>query len=90
VLRELDEETGLTGTIAGVAGIFSWTYRRTAERPWDPVHHLGVVFTVEAGDGEPRHETGGSTDFCAWVPLEEVASLPLVPLARYAIGLIDR
>lgn len=88
VLRELDEETGLRGTISGIAGVYSHTYPRSAERPRDSVHHLGVVFAVETADGELRHEAHGSTDFCAWVPVAEARSLPLVPLAEYALGLL--
>ena len=88
VLRELGEKTGLTGTIRGVAGVYSRTYPRSAERPRDSVHHLGIVFAVEAHVGELRHEANGSTDLCAWVPLEELGSLPLVPLAAYGAGLV--
>ena len=88
VLRELEEETGLTGTVVGVAGIYSQTYARSADRPRDSVHHLGIVFTMEAGDGEVRHELEGSTDLCAWVPVDELDGMPLVPLAAYAVQMI--
>jgi ADP-ribose pyrophosphatase YjhB (NUDIX family) len=88
VLRELGEETGLTGTIRRVAGVYSRTYPRSAERPRDSVQHLGVVFEVDAHDGDLRDEAEGSTDCCAWVPLVEVESLPLVPLAQFGLGLV--
>ena len=88
VLRELEEETGLKGTVMGVAGVYSRAYPRSAERPRDSFQHLGIVFWVEAHEAEVRHEVGGSTDFCAWVPLEEVAGMPLVPLAEYAVEIV--
>jgi ADP-ribose pyrophosphatase YjhB (NUDIX family) len=83
-LRELAEETGLTGAITGVAGVYSATFLRSAARPRDPVHHLGIIFTVDAIAAELRHEVDGSTDRCAWVPLGDLPALPLVPLAAYA------
>ncbi|HEV2126341.1 MAG TPA: NUDIX domain-containing protein [Chloroflexota bacterium] len=33
VLRELEEETGLTGTITGILGIYSRSFLRSPERP---------------------------------------------------------
>jgi 8-oxo-dGTP diphosphatase len=88
VLRELEEETGLAGTMTGIAGVYSATYFRSPERPRDSVHHLGVVFAVEAHEGDLRHEVHGSTDHCAWIPLADVPGLPLVPLVSFAVRLI--
>ena len=89
MLRELEEETGLAGTITGLAGVYSRAYRRTPERPHRPVHHLGVVYTVEARGGALRNEIGGSTDRCAWIPLTDLPSLPLVPLAAFGVSLLS-
>jgi len=90
VLRELDEEAGLSGTIRGVAGIYSFAYWRSPARPRRPVHHMGIVFDVEPVLGDLRNEAEGSTDCCAWVPLDEADALPLVPLAAYGVGLAER
>jgi len=90
VLRELEEETGLEGTVLGVTGVYSATYLRSVDRPLDPVHHLGIIFTVEAHEGALRHEADGSTDQCAWVPLADLDRLPLVSLVTFAAGLIPR
>jgi 8-oxo-dGTP pyrophosphatase MutT (NUDIX family) len=87
-LRELEEETGLAGTITGIAGVYSATYLRSPERPRDSVHHLGIVYIVEAHVGELRPEVHGSTDCCAWVPLADLHALPLVALASFAVRLI--
>jgi 8-oxo-dGTP diphosphatase len=88
VLRELAEETGLAGTITGIAGVYSATYRRSPERPRDSVHHLGIVFTVGAHEGALRPEVRGSTDRCVWIPLADLPALPLVALTSFAVGLI--
>jgi 8-oxo-dGTP diphosphatase len=89
VLRELGEETGLAGTITGIAGVYSKTYLRSEERPRDAVQHLGIVFTVDTHKGELRNEVGGTTDVCAWIPLAELESVTLVPLAQFGVGLIQ-
>jgi 8-oxo-dGTP diphosphatase len=88
-LRELAEETGLEGTITGLAGVYSRAYLRTPERPHRPVHHLGIVYTVETRGDALRYEIGGSTDLCAWLPLTDLPSLPLVPLAAFGVALLD-
>lgn len=89
-LRELTEETGLTGRAPQLADIFSATYARSSERPLDPLHHIGILYFVETLPGELRNEQHGSTDMCAWLPLEDLADVPLVPVAKYACALILR
>ncbi len=88
VLRELAEETGLAGTVTGLAGVYSRTYPRSAERPRPPVHHLGILYTVDTRGGALRYETGGSTDHCAWIPLTDLSRRPLVPLAAFGAALL--
>jgi ADP-ribose pyrophosphatase YjhB (NUDIX family) len=88
VLRELFEETGLSGRITRLAGIFSAQYPRSADRRHNSVHHLGILYDVETLPGEVRHEQAGSTDYCAWVPLAEIATLPLVALAEFGRQLL--
>ena len=88
VLRELREETGLEGTITGLAGVYSRPYPRTATGPHPPVHHLGIVYTVAPRGDTLRPEVGGSTDLCAWIPLSDLPALPLVPLAAFGVALL--
>lgn len=48
VLRELEEETGIAGTVVGIAGAYSRPDR-------DPRGHtISVVYAIEPGEGEPR------------------------------------
>lgn len=90
VLRELYEETGMRGSIGGLAAIFSATYDHAPTDAGAAVHHIGILYTVEPSGVDLRSEEGGSTDRCAWVPLDEAPSLPLIALAqagvRYALG----
>jgi ADP-ribose pyrophosphatase YjhB (NUDIX family) len=88
VLREFAEETGLSGQVVRLAGIFSAQYPRSADRSRDSVHHLGILYVVESSSGEVRDELAGSTDRCAWFSLAELEALPLVPLAKFGRGLI--
>ena len=82
-LRELWEETGLRGRIMRPVGVFSATYLRSSERDRDSVHHIGIVYLTEVADGELRNEEHGSTDLCAWIPIDQLDDLPLGSLAKY-------
>ena len=87
VIRELAEETGLTGFVDAVAGVFSRTYEPDETPSGQPLHAVGIVFHVTVTGGELRVEVGGSTDECAWVTTAELDSLPLAALAVWAIRL---
>lgn len=79
-LREVEEETGLVAEIAGQPVIHSdvgtWERREGTVR----YHHVRFVYPMRVVGGEERLEVGGSTDAFAWVPITEVAALPLVDL----------
>jgi ADP-ribose pyrophosphatase YjhB (NUDIX family) len=88
VLRELEEETGLTARVLdSVVGIYSGTRRRSATRPRDSVHVVGIVYRLRGLEGELRPEQGGSTDTCDWFTREQAGALPLTPLGEFAIPL---
>lgn len=88
VLRELQEETGLEArSIEGVVGVYSGARRRSAERPRDSVHAVGIVYRLEGLAGELRPESDGSTDTCGWFTREEVSSMPLTPVGELAVSL---
>ena len=88
VLREMAEETGIS-EVRGVqvAAIYSHTYARTAQRPWPPFHHIGIVYGVTPERFDLKFEEDGSTDRCEWFTETEARELPLTPLAEFAIDL---
>jgi 8-oxo-dGTP diphosphatase len=82
-LRELEEETGLTGEIERIAFVASWSRDSIPEEGYGPFHAIQIVFRARATGGQLRDETDESTDLAAWVPLSEARQLPIV-------GLVDR
>lgn len=69
VERELREETGLEVRCGAFLG---W-----AERQGDGFHFVILDFEVSLA-GRPPPQAGGDATAAAWVPLTEVAGLPLV------------
>jgi ADP-ribose pyrophosphatase YjhB (NUDIX family) len=88
-IRELEEETGLRGTIRELVDVQDWSGRWT--HPKDGVdeafHALQVVYRVDVTGGELRDEVGGSTDRALWFTRDEARALPLVDLAQTGIRL---
>lgn len=89
-LRELEEETGLFGTVQDLAGVDSQVY--SFEREHGPVemHSIRILYRVAITGGTLRDELDGSTDRCAWFSPSEVAELPLVDLVDVALPLFER
>jgi 8-oxo-dGTP pyrophosphatase MutT (NUDIX family) len=87
VLRELEEEAGLTGRIDSVLGIFSRVYPRSRAAAGGDMHFVGFLYRVAPTGGELRDEFDGSTDTCAWFGPDELGALRIVGVARHAIEL---
>jgi len=89
-LRELTEETGLTGEVLDLAGVDSWSGR--FDDPRDGIttdfHALRILYRVRVTGGALRVEVGGSSDDCAWIGRAELESLPIVDLVRTGARLI--
>ena len=50
VRREMQEETGITDIRnAHVTAIFSHTYLRSEDRPYDSVHYIGIIYDLTLG-----------------------------------------
>jgi 8-oxo-dGTP diphosphatase len=84
VIRELEEETGLSGRIERLIGIDSQTIEHPVSRP-GPAHVVAILYRVTDVTGELQVEQGGSTDACAWLTTDELATLPHVPLMERAL-----
>ena len=87
VLREFEEEAGLTGRIDSVLGNFSRVYPRSRAADGADMHFIGFLYLVTATGGELRDELDGSTDTCAWFAPGDLAALRIVGVARHAIEL---
>ena len=87
VVRELGEETGLTGEVKALLDV----HDQVIERPDDAerVHAIRIIYEVDVSGGDLRDESEGSTDKCAWVTREEAAALHLSDLARRVLALND-
>ena len=90
VLRELREETGLTGERGRVVAVYSQTKDRSPARPRPPFQHLGLIYEVRIEEGELVNELDGSTDVCRWVAQADLPSCPLVDLAAFAVAQLTR
>lgn len=87
VLRELEEESGLTGVVEELAGVYSHLYGGSPYADGRDLHFLGVLYRVRVTSGNLRNEIDGSTDRCAWLSPAELAELEIVGVARHGIEL---
>jgi 8-oxo-dGTP pyrophosphatase MutT (NUDIX family) len=88
-LRELAEETGLSGRIVRLLGIES------VRRPWRPepgvevdFHAVRIIYEVAVAPGDVRHEVDGSSDRCEWVPLDRIVDIDRVDLVDAGLELV--
>ncbi|MEM7339530.1 MAG: NUDIX domain-containing protein [Actinomycetota bacterium] len=87
--RELYEETGLEGTLDELIGIDSITATPSEFNRFTHTHHVRLFYRMTA-QGTPKvMETDGSTADAAWLPLSNVADLPLVGHVERAQRMAD-
>ena len=88
-LRELEEETGLTGRIVELLAVDS--IRRAMLAPSDgrevDYHSVRIIYRTEITGGALRDETHESTDRAAWYARDDVAAVPLVELGKLGVEL---
>jgi len=88
-LRELEEETGLTGELEGLLDVesnrFAYTNREGREVDF---HGVRIIYRARVTGGALRDELGGSTDACRWFTREELSGERLLDLAELAIRLV--
>jgi 8-oxo-dGTP diphosphatase len=91
-IREAMEETGLAVEIGDLIEVQSEVF----DFPERDMHAIRFIYGVSSWQGEPRFETGGSTDCCAFIPFEalgnnyrhpEYGEIKMVPLARRGMEL---
>src|SRR5690606_27090538 len=81
MIREVEEETGLIVTSAGLVTVDSLVSH------WEGTayHHVRVIYFAKIVGGELRHEINGSTDLCQWWGKDECTNLG--ELAAFGIRL---
>ena len=82
--REVREETGLTATLGRQLGVLSDVRTR---RDGTKVHSVRLIYGLTAAEGTLIHETQGSSDLAAFVPLVEARRLPLAHYVAKACAL---
>jgi 8-oxo-dGTP diphosphatase len=86
-IRELQEETGLTGRIDELLAVDSMHRAvRTGEDGTD-YHSIRIIYRTTVDGGTIVHELGGSTDRAAWCTREELATIPLVSTSELGVRL---
>jgi ADP-ribose pyrophosphatase YjhB (NUDIX family) len=90
VLRELTEETGLTGAVESLAFVDSRTGPARPERGYGEWHGIRIVYRVRITGGELRDESDESTDRAAWSTIAEARLLPLGELAEVALDFLGK
>lgn len=83
VLRELTEETGLTGEVDALIDVVD---RVLDASDGARLHSIRLVYRVRITGGELRDEVDGSTDRCAWFEVEEARRLHLDGLASHVLA----
>lgn len=86
VLRELAEETGLTGKVECLLGVHSNVY--IGHTTGDSIHGVRLLFRVSVGERDPRPETGDTTDAARWFTAAEISDLDVSDHARHALTLL--
>jgi 8-oxo-dGTP diphosphatase len=90
VLRELTEETGLTGGVESLAGVESWVRRgRAPGGVADDFQAIQIIYRVRLTGGTLTDELEGSTDAAAWFSRDELREIQVVELVEAGLRLLD-
>jgi len=86
VVRELEEETGLTGRVEGIAAVRSRVFpgRLADGRPRE-MQAIALLYRATITGGTLRDEPRGSTDRAAWLTREQLAAERVVKMMRTAL-----
>ena len=86
-IRELYEETGLTGRVAELLAVDSMHRPANEHEHTGAYHSVRIFYRTIIEGGELRHETDESTDRAAWCTRAELATMPLVTTGELGIRL---
>jgi phosphohistidine phosphatase SixA len=90
VLRELTEETGLTGVVESLAAVESWVRRGPVPGGLaDDFQAIQIIYRVSVTGGTLTNELDGSTDEAAWFTRAELAEIQVVELVEAGLRILD-
>jgi 8-oxo-dGTP diphosphatase len=84
VLRELHEETGLTGRSPRLSGVTSDLHTSTSGAA---IFVIRLLFGVDVDAGELVFESHGTSDAARWVPIGQVRQIGALDYVLVALGL---
>lgn len=89
VVREVAEETGLTGEVERLLGVDARVVPAAERRvPGSPaLHNVGVFYAVRITGGTLRPEPNGDTAQSLWTPLADVVGLTRSSLVDIGLAL---
>lgn len=90
VLREIAEETGLTGQVGDLLTVVDRHFTGTAPSGrHEDFHAISIIYRAEVGSGQPRVvEQDGTTDEVAWIPLADVAQMKVTSSVHAALAAV--
>lgn len=88
-VRELAEESGLTGWVVSLAFVDSMAREVQRDPALGPWHAIRIVYRVTVTGGTLRDEQEESTDRAAWFTPAELDETPIVDLVRVARRYIE-
>jgi len=91
MIREMDEETGITDIKnISLREIYSRAYPACEENSYKAIHHLGIIYDLQLGSFDLRVEQDGATDLCQWFDEQQARSLPLTLSGEFAVNAVWR
>ena len=86
-IRELGEETGLTGRIEELLAVDSMHRTARAGEHAGDYHSIRIIYRTTFTGGALADETDESTDRAAWCTSAELATMPLVSTSQLGVRL---
>ncbi len=82
MIREVLEETGMIVEPGKLLGIHSYT----KHNPEDDFQCIQIVYSTVMLGGALKKELNGSTDDCAWIQMDAIGKMSIVPLVAETLN----
>ena len=85
LVREVEEETGLSATVGDLLGVLSDIRTRSDGTQH---HTVRLIYSLDELRGDLRHEASGSSDLARRVTFDEARQLPIAIYVKKAAALV--